>query len=73
MRASPGFRFVGAVVAVGLASFMVACDDDESGPTTTVGTTERPSGNPSGSLEPGTNQSTPQNEIPGGSTSDSGG
>ena len=63
-----------SVVALGLAVSAAACDDDDDGndaPTTTVSletpNTTQPSAN---SLEPGTNQSTPQNQIPGASTGD---
>lgn len=62
------------VVVLGLAVSTVACDDDDGNdnPTTTVSleipNTSQPSAD---SLEPGTNQSTPQNQIPGATTGDS--
>jgi len=66
----------GCVGALALATFAVACDDDDDGdqgPTTGV---DDPSGTVAGgapTLEPGTNQSIPQNQIPNASTADTSG
>ena len=64
-----GRSLVLSVVVVTLAGSAVACDDDENSPSPTTVSLEIPNtSQPSGTLEPGTNQSTPQNQIPGATT-----
>jgi len=57
-----------APLAVAGLFTIAACDDDDSGgnqPTTEVSVVVPDTGGPVGSLEPGTNIQTPQNQIPG--------